>query len=124
MVHYVLQFVKFIQVIGSYIMTTLNIRLTEQIEQRLSEEAERENKTRSEIARDALNWYLLEIEKKRFMDQLLEEARAAYSNESIRQEAQAIAEEFLPIENEMLENVEGRISGDLPQTESSGKWWK
>jgi predicted transcriptional regulator len=36
-------------------MTTLNIRLTEQIEQRLSEEAERENKTRSEIARDALN---------------------------------------------------------------------
>ncbi len=105
-------------------MTTLNIRLTEQIEQRLSEEAERENKTRSEIARDALNWYLLEIEKKRFMDQLLEEARAAYSNESIRQEAQAIAEEFLPIENEMLENAEGRISGDLPQTESSGKWWK
>jgi predicted transcriptional regulator len=105
-------------------MTTLNIRLTEQIEQRLSEEAERENKTRSEIARDALNWYLLEIEKKRFMDQLLEEARTAYSNESIRQEAQAIAEEFLPIENEILENVESRISGDLPQTESSGKWWK
>lgn len=105
-------------------MTTLNIRLTEQIEQRLSEEAERENKTRSEIARDALNWYLLEIEKKRFMNQLLEEARTAYSNESIRQEARAIAEEFLPIENEMLENVEGRISSDLPQTESSGKWWK
>lgn len=105
-------------------MTTLNIRLTEQIEQRLSEEAERENKTRSEIARDALNWYLLEIEKKRFMDQLLEEARAAYSNESIRQEAQTISEAFLPIENEMLENTEARISSDLPQTESSGKWWK
>src|SRR5690606_38733793 len=75
LIHCVLQFVKFIQVIESYNMTTLNIRLTEQIEQRLSEEAERENKTRSEIARDALNWYLLEIEKKRFMNQLLEEAR-------------------------------------------------
>ena len=105
-------------------MTTLNIRLTEQIEQRLSEEAERENKTRSEIARDALNWYLLEIEKKRFMDQLLEEARAAYSNESIRQEARIISEEFLPIENDMLENTEDRISGDLPATGSPGKWWK
>jgi predicted transcriptional regulator len=105
-------------------MTTLNIRLTEQIEQRLSEEAERENKTRSEIARDALNWYLLEIEKKRFMDQLLEEARAAYSNDSIRQEAQAMAEEFLPVENAMLENVEGRISGDLSHAESPEKWWK
>lgn len=105
-------------------MTTLNIRLTEQIEQRLSEEAERENKTRSEIARDALNWYLLEIEKKRFMDQLLEEARAAYSNESIRQEARTISEEFLSIENDMLEHVEGRKSGDLPATGSPGKWWK
>lgn len=105
-------------------MTMLNIRLTGQIEQRLTEEAERENKTRSEIARDALNWYLLEIEKKRFMDQLLEEARSAYAIESIRQEAQTIAEEFLPIENEILENAEGRISGNLPQTESDGKWWK
>ena len=105
-------------------MTTLNIRLTEQIEQRLSEEAERENKTRSEIARDALNWYLLEIEKKRFMDQLLKEARAAYANESIRQEAQIIAEEFLPVENEMLDNTENHISSDLPLSESSEKWWK
>lgn len=105
-------------------MTTLNIRLTGQIEQQLAEEARRENKTRSEIARDALTWYLTEIEKKRFMDQLLEEARAAYAIESIRQEAQAIGEEFLPIENEMLENVEGRISGDLPHTESPEKWWK
>ncbi len=105
-------------------MTTLNIRLTGQIEQQLAEEARRENKTRSEIARDALTWYLTEIEKKRFMDQLLEEARAAYAIEGIRQEAQAIAEEFLPIENEMLENVEGRISGNLPHTEPPEKWWK
>jgi len=105
-------------------MATLNIRLTEQIEQRLTEEAVRENKTRSEIARDALDWYLLEIEKKRFMDQLLEEARSGYAIESIRREAQVIAEEFLPVENEMLENVEGRLSGDLPHTESPEKWWK
>jgi len=105
-------------------MTTLNIRLTEQIEQRLTEEAERKNKTRSEIARDALTWYLTEIEKKRFMDQLLEEARSAYASESIRQEAQAIAEEFLPIENEILERVEGRTSGNLTTAELSEKWWK
>ena len=105
-------------------MTTLNIRLTDQIEQQLAEEARRKNKTRSEIARDALTWYLTEIEKKRFMEQLLEEARTAYAIDSIRQEAQAIAEEFLPIENEMLEHVEGRKSGDLPQTESAEKWWK
>ena len=105
-------------------MTTLNIRLTEQIEQRLTEEAERENKTRSEIARDALTWYLTEIEKKRFMDQLLEEARSGYANSNIRQEAQAIAEEFLPLENEILERVEGPVSGNLTTAGLSEKWWK
>ena len=94
-------------------MTTLNIRLTDQIEQQLAEEARRENKTRSEIARDALTWYLTEIEKKRFMNQLLEEAREAYANKNIRREAMEIAEEFLPLENEILENAK-----------LGEKWWK
>ena len=105
-------------------MAMLNIRLTDPIEQQLTEEARRENKTRSEIARDALAWYLTEIEKKRFMTQLLEEARSAYAIENIRQEVQAIAEEFLPIENEMLDSIESPISDDLQQIESDEKWWK
>ena len=105
-------------------MTTLNIRLTEQIEQRLSEEAERENKTRSEIARDALNWYLTEIEKKRFMDQLLEEARTAYADNNIRQEALDIAEEFLSLDGEIPEKTDNSAPADPPNPESSEKWWK
>ncbi len=105
-------------------MTTLNIRLTDRIEQRLNEEAARENKTRSEVARDALTWYLTEIEKKRFMDQLLEEAREAYGNESIRQEAKLIAEEFLPLENEALDKAEGQLSGNLQHIGPGEKWWK
>lgn len=105
-------------------MTTLNIRLTEQIEQRLSEEAERENKTRSEIARDALNWYLLEIEKKRFMNQLLEEARTAYADNNIRQEALDIAEEFLSLDGEIPEKTDNSAPADPPNPEFSEKWWK
>ncbi len=105
-------------------MAMLNILLTGQIEQQLAEEAQRENKTRAEIAHDALAWYLAEAEKQRFIDQLLEEAREAYANESIRQEAKAIAEEFLPLENEGLDIAEGSLSGNLPMTESTGKWWK
>lgn len=35
-------------------MAMLNILLTDQIEQQLAKEAQRENKTRSEIAHDAL----------------------------------------------------------------------
>jgi len=105
-------------------MSMLNIRLTDQIEQQLSEEARRENRTRSEIARDALTWYLTEIEKKRFMDQLLEEAREAYANEKIRQEAREIAEEFLPLESEVLNIAEDLKSGKLQHEAPGEKWWK
>ena len=105
-------------------MPMLNIRLTDQIEQQLSEEARRENRTRSEIARDALTWYLTEIEKKRFMNQLLEEAREAYANENIRQEAKEIAEEFLPLENEALDIAEDPKSGKLQHKGPDEKWWK
>lgn len=95
-----------------------------QDEQQLAEEALRKNKTRSEIARDALTWYLKEVEKKRFMDQLLEEAQEAYANESIRQEAKEMAEDFLPLENEALDIVENPKSGKLQPKESGEKWWK
>lgn len=105
-------------------MSMLNIRLTEQIEQQLVEEARRENKTRSEIARDALNWYLTEIEKKRFMDQLLEEARTAYADNNIRQEALDIAEEFLSLDGEIPEKTDNSAPADPPNPESSEKWWK
>lgn len=105
-------------------MSMLNIRLTEQIEQQLAEEARRENKTRSEIARDALNWYLTEIEKKRFMDQLLEEARTAYTDNNIRQEAFDIAEEFLSLDGEIPEKTDNSAPADPPNPESSEKWWK
>ncbi len=58
------------------------------------------------------------------MDQLLKEARSAYAIESIRQEAQAIAEDFLPVENEILENIEGLKPSNLPHTNPPEKWWK
>ena len=115
-------------------MSTLNLRLTDQIDQQLSEEAHRENRTRSEVAREALTWYLTEMEKGRFMNQLVEEARAAYSNEDIRREALEIAEEFLPAENEALDAAEGRQTNKSQTNKSSTgksnpgsigeKWWK
>lgn len=107
-----------------HIMSTLNLRLTDQIDQQLSQEARRENRTRSEVARDALAWYLTEMEKSRFMNQLVEEARAAYSNKDIRREALEIAEEFLPAENEALDAAEDRKAGKSKFGGHSEKWWK
>lgn len=105
-------------------MSTLNLRLPDQIDQQLSLEAQRENRTRSEVARDALAWYLNEMEKSRFMNQLVEEARAAYSNEEIRREALEISEAFLPVENEALEAAEGRKAGRSKSARHDEKWWK
>lgn len=110
-------------------MSTLNLRLTDQIDQQLSQEAQRENRTRSEVAREALAWYLTEMEKNRFMNQLVEEARAAYSNKDIRREALEIAEEFLPAENEALDIAEGRQTnkpraGKSKSGNPGEKWWK
>lgn len=56
--------------------------------------------------------------------EFLEEAREAYGNESIRQEAKLIAEEFLPLENEALDKAGGQLSGNLQHTEPGRKWWK
>jgi len=101
-------------------MTTLNLRLTDQIDQQLSQEAQRENRTRSEVARDALAWYLAEIEKSRFMNELLEEARTSYGRPAIRDAAISMAEEFLPLDNDVL------AASELRQTakHSAKKWWK
>ena len=109
-------------------MPTLNLRLNEKIDQQLTQEAQRENRTRSEVARDALTWYLTELEKSRFMNQLVEEARAAYSIKEIRQEALKIAEEFLPAENQALDIAEGGQSikhkTDKTRGNLAEKWWK
>lgn len=58
------------------------------------------------------------------MDQLLEEAREAYANESIRQEAREISEEFLSLENEVLDIAEDFESDKLQHEVPGEKWWK
>lgn len=97
-------------------MAAISVRLPEDIEAQLTHEAELEGKARSEVAREAIAEYLARKERERFMAEMVAEARAAYSNEAIRQEAREIAEEFLPVENEALDQA---TTG-----ESEEKWWK
>lgn len=103
-------------------MSTLNIRLTDQLDQQLSHEAQLENRTRSDVARDALAWYLAEIEKKRFMNQLLDEARTSYSQAVIHDAAIQMAEESLPLDNEVLAATEQPLPAK--RLRSAKKWWK
>jgi len=86
-------------------MATLNMRLDDELEQRLAREAQLENQTRSELARAAIANYLAQRERQRFQAQILRAARARGDREAI-----AMAEDALYTDNEALglsENVAG-----------------
>ena len=93
-------------------MSTLSLRIPEDLDKRLGEEASREHKSRSELVREAVADYLARREKERFLTDFVAEARAGYDSTAIRQDAQAVADDFLTVENEAL---------DPPPDE---KWWK
>jgi predicted DNA-binding protein len=92
-------------------MGAMSVRLPDEPDTRLTLEAELEGKPRSELAREAIAHYLAKRERARFMEELVAEARAGYSDAVIRREAQVLAEDFLPVENEALDRVEDRAAG-------------
>ena len=89
-------------------MAGLSLRLPEDLEARLDNEARREGVGRSEVARTAIAEFLDRKERERYMAAFLAEAREAYSNAEIRKEALALAEEALPLDNEGLRVAESR----------------
>ena len=93
-------------------MSTLSLRIPDDLDRKLVEEASREHKSRSELVREAVADYLARKEKERFLNDFVAEARAGYGNDAIRQDAQAVADDFLPAENEALD----------PSADE--KWWK
>lgn len=105
-------------------MPALSLRLPEDLDHRLDDEAQREGVPRSEVARKAISDYIARREKERFMAELVAEARAAYASEEIRREAKNLAEEFLPLDNEALDIAEGRKPGEPIPVEETKGWWK
>lgn len=104
-------------------MPALSLRLPDDLDHRLAEEAEREGRPRSEIARQAIVDYLARRERERFMAELVAEARAGYGNEAIRREAIELAEDGVEIGNEVLDRVEGKKAGESGPEEDQ-RWWK
>ena len=104
-------------------MSALSLRLPDELDHRLAEEAEREGLPRSAVARQAIAEYLARCERERFMAELVAEAQAGYANEAIRREALELAEEGLTTSNEALAQAEERDKGE-PQLEERERWWK
>jgi predicted transcriptional regulator len=89
-------------------MAGLSLRLPDELEVRLANESREEGVPRSEVARAAIVEFLDRRERERFMAAFVQEARAAYGNSAIRQEAREIAAEALPLDNESLARVESK----------------
>jgi predicted transcriptional regulator len=83
-------------------MPLVSIRLPDDVEARLAREAEREQRPKSEIAREAIVDYLQRIERERFVAEI---ARAASARDA--DAALMNADAALPIDNEALEIGEG-----------------
>lgn len=93
----------------------LNIRLPSALEHALAQEAQQRNTSRSEVAREALTFYLKIQRRQRYIKRLQQAAQRL--NEA---ETRAFAEESLPFDNEAL-----AIAQASPlDVESDNKWWR
>lgn len=101
-------------------MGTLTLRLPEKLDRQLTVLAAQTHQNRSELARTALEKFLREMEREKFMAEMVEAARFLATNPEARAESLAIAEEFAVADSEALDIAEGRKPGD-PEPE---QWWK
>lgn len=79
-------------------MHTLTIRLTEELEQELEEEARLSRRPRTELAEKAIMSFLEERRRERFREALADAADAVGRD----RETLDFAEELLPLDNEAL----------------------
>jgi predicted DNA-binding protein len=99
-------------------MATLSIRLTDELEEKLDQEARMAGTNRSELVREAVAEFLRRREHERFIAELVEEARLLKGDsETLR-----LVEEWLPIDNEAMEIAEG--GPREPGSHEEEPWWR
>lgn len=102
-------------------MAAISIRLPDELESRLAQEARFEQKPRAEIARDAIADYLARKEHERFMAKLVAAARALASDPDAVAEAREIAHDFDTIDDGPDTLIDAERAGG---TDHNEKWWK
>jgi len=96
-------------------MAAISVRLPDDLEARLDREAAAQGSPRSEIARTAIEEFLDRRERARVVGAFVAEARAAYGDRATRDEAIALTNEALPLDNEVLQRVERERSTRRPR---------
>jgi len=100
-------------------MPSFSIRLPDELEERLVQEARLENKPRSELVREAIAEYVTHRERERFVGELAAAARALSQDRETRSEVLEIEEDLIEEGLDALLEDE-RIRG----TDSKKRWWK
>ena len=87
-------------------MAGFSLRLPEELETKLDEEARREGVGRSEVARTAIAEFLERKARERYIGAFVAEAQAASGDPRLREQTLALAKEALPLDNEGLRVAE------------------
>lgn len=100
-------------------MGALSLRLPEDFDTRLDEEARLAGKTRSEIARQAIAEFLERREKERFMAGMVAAAQALAADPAARHEAREMANDLAD------EGLDAIIASEMAAgIDPDEKWWR
>lgn len=102
-------------------MAVVSLRLPDDLEGRLEREARLTSRPRSEIAREAIAAHLDRAERERFLAGLEAAARTLAHDREARAEAIAVAETFLPLENQALAVGEPKVRYRIASRRKRGK---
>lgn len=102
-------------------MSQLSVRLPEDVEQRLEQEARLAGRNRSDLVREAVGEYLTRRERDRLIEEMKLAARVLYSDPEIVRHEQEIQADFDAIDDS-LEKIEAeeRAAGGSPDE----PWWE
>lgn len=100
-------------------MAAISLRLSDDIEARLAEEARIEERPRSEVVRAAIVEFLDRRERERFMAEMVAEMRAGYADAARREEALDIAESA--VDDGLDAIIEAERAAGIDPAE---KWWR
>ena len=105
-------------------MPAFSLRLPEDLQRRLGEEARHCGQPRSELIREALEELLRRREQERFRAGLAAAAAALASEPSARAESLDVAAEFPPADGEALALAEKAVSQERTGQRSAAPWWR
>jgi len=98
----------------------ISIRLPEDIEQQLNEEARFSDKNRSELVREAVGEYLTRKQKERLITEMKNAATALYADSEATAESRQIQQDFDAVDTTQQQlETEERAAGIDPDK----KWW-